>query len=100
MRAWAVGLLLSIMLVVSLFALFFPPLSHNIRKFYHQLASAGSWGYCLLTLLQAGLVVATVPLILPNVALSNLYSWPIAFAISMLGFLIGISIIYALLGWV
>lgn len=100
MRAWGVALLLSIVLAVSLLALFFPPLSHNVRKFYHRLASAGSWGYCLLTLLQAGLVVATVPLMLPNVALSNLYSWPIAFAISMMGFLLGITIIYTLFGWV
>lgn len=100
MRTWAIALLLIIVLTMSLFALFFPPLSHIIQNFYHRIAHAGSWGYCLLTLLQAGLVVATVPLMLPNVALSNLYSWPIAFAISMLGFLLGISIIYALFGWV
>lgn len=100
MRVWVVALLLTAVLSVSLFALFFPPLSRHIRRLYHLLANAGKWGFCLLTLLQAAVVVATVPLILPNVALTSLYPWSVAFAISMLGFALGITIIYFLFGWI
>ena len=100
MRIWALALLLTVVLSVSLFAVFFPPLSRHIGRFYHFLANAGRWGYCLLTLLQAALVVATVPLILPNVALTSLYPWSVAFGISMLGFALGIAIIYVLFGWI
>lgn len=99
MRTYLLAGLLSLTVCISLFALLYPPVAVHVHHFYRRLSSLDQWGYCALTLLQAGLVVVTVPVMLPNVALGGLYPWFPAFAISMVGFSLGIVIIYGLFGW-
>lgn len=97
MNGWTFAALLLCVLAISIFATFYQPAAETIKSFYTSIASAGSLGLGILIAIQALTVVIAIPIIVPNTALSALYSWPLAFTLSMTGYSLGVTIIYCLI---
>jgi len=97
MNGWTFAALLLCVLAISIFATLYQPAAEVVKSFYTTIASAGALGLGILIAIQALTVVAAIPVIVPNSALSALYSWPLAFTLSMTGYSLGLAIIYSLI---
>jgi hypothetical protein len=97
MNGWTFAALLLFVLAISIFATLYQPAAEAIKSFYTSIASGGAVGLGILIGIQALTVICAIPIIVPNSALSALYSWPVAFTLSMTGYSLGVTVIYSLI---
>ena len=83
MNGWTFAALLLCVLAISIFATLYQPAAERIKAFYTSIATAGAFGWGILIAIQALTVICAIPIIVLNAALSALYSWPVAFTLSM-----------------
>lgn len=97
MNGWSLLGLLALVLAVSIVATLYQPVAEVIRSVYETISASGAVGMLVLVLIQALVIICAIPVIVSNAALCAIYSWPEALAVSMTGFSLGISVIYAMI---
>lgn len=97
MNGWSLLALLAFVLSISVFATLYQPAAETIKSVYSAISASGLLGWAVLIVIQGIIVVCAIPVIVPNTALSALYSWPEALVVSMTGYGLGIAAIYAMI---